>query len=425
MTSTAAAETFENENSTLKNATKTYMRFIVFYICAYTFMDGFLTGVPVFINYNMTTEFGLAPAGYFMVLSIASLGLIAVFALQVLSDIIGRKPTIIISFLGMGASGLYMALAPDVLNFTIAFFLSFMFVSSDAWVILVAEEGSKEKRGRIVLWTWILSVVATIMGPITRMLLVKNIADWRYLPLILVIAIPIGLFGFGLKESNAWITRKAAPQEANVSKFETIRKVWSGDHRARMLTFALAGVFFGLLFASVSTFDSFLMTYYHDKKMVDNTFIVMSFCAIASYLLVGPASDKFGRKKTSNALGIIMLSAIVMLVGFVEWGWTVGNNFLIIALLSGVTFGTYYSFSGLNRVQCMETFPTTIRGTATGWRSFIYAIGVLGGALISYGLVSAVAATYGTLFIIFGAVVIVVLLVSNKVLPETKKIPIA
>ncbi len=424
-----AVETFENENSTLKNATKGYARFIIFYICAYTFMDGYLTGIPTFINANMTYEFGLDYSGYFFVLSIASLGLVAVFALQALADVIGRKPAIIISFIGMGASGLYMALAPNLMHFTIAFFLSFMFISSDAWVILVAEEGSKEKRGKIVMWTWILSVVATFMGPITRILFMQNPVDlasaatWRFLPMILMIAIPLGLLGVRMKESNAWLTRKAQPQEAGVNKLSKLRLVWVGEHRRRMLAFVLAGIFFGLLFASISSFDRFLFDYYGEKKMVDNTFIIMSFFAMASYLIVGPACDKFGRKKVSAGLGLTMLAAVIFLVGFVDWGWTVGNNFVIIAVLSGITFGTYHSFSGLNRVQCMEMFPTTIRGTALGWRSFIYALGVLGGALLGAALVTVV--SLGTLFIIYSAVVLAVLYVNHKVLPETKKISIA
>ncbi|OLS12116.1 MAG: hypothetical protein RBG13Loki_4274 [Promethearchaeota archaeon CR_4] len=151
----------------------------------------------------------------------------------------------------------------------------------------------------------------------------------------------------------------------------------------------------------------------------------MSFFAIGGYLIVGPAADKYGRKKVSTCLGIVLLVAVILLVGFIEWGITVGNDFPIIAVLSGITFATYHTFSGLNRVQCLELFPTTIRGTATGWRSFMYALGVLGGALISYFLTSIFHVSYGVLFIIFSCVVLVVLFVNHKVLPETKKISIA
>ncbi|MBN2150737.1 MAG: MFS transporter [Candidatus Lokiarchaeota archaeon] len=415
-----------NKNaSLLTGASKRYIRFIVFYICAYAFVDGYLTAIPIHIQEPVMFYFGMDVSGFYTVLMVASLGLVAVFGLQVLADILGRKPTVLISFVGMATSGIFMAFAQDAVQFTVAFFLSFMFVSTDAWIILVGEDGQKEKRGRIVLWIWIMSVISTITAPILRKFLITGASteEWRVLPMLLVIALPIALLGLGIKESSAFSAQQAKPKEVHVGSIKTISKVWHSEHRNKLLAFLLAGFYFGLGYASISTYTSFLMGIFGNKDTVNSVFIIMSMCAITGYLLVGPASDRIGRKRVSAVLGVIVIVMTFMLYSISDLGVFPGDKFAIVSIFSGTFFGAYWSFSGLNRIHCLEVFPTEIRGTSSGWRSFTYAMGVVVGSGIAIYLTTVI--SLGTLLLAYSLFLVPVLIVNLLNLPETKKIDIA
>ena len=402
-------------------------RFLVFYVIAYVIVDGFLTAMPIHINNNLLFEFGLDTSQYYVILSIASLGLIAVFALQFFADIIGRKWAIIISFVGMSISGSLMGFALTAEQFTLFFFFSFLFVSSDVWVIYVSEEVAPQKRGRVIFWITIFTVAATFIGPIARAIAMQDPVDitsaatWRYLPILFVIAIPIALLGFGIKESSAYVENKNnRPIETFQEKIKKLGKVYKGKYKVRFYTFILSGLYLGLAFTSISTFDSFLFSYFGNTNQVTTSFIIMSFFAMTAFLLIGPITDKFGRKATSYAIGIIELICIILLVLSVEFLPVI--SLPLIALLSGLTFAAYYSFLSLNRVHCVELFPTEIRGTALAFRSFAYAIGVVGGSALSALLTIFI--SVGTVFMIYSCLIPFVLFAIMKNLPETKNISI-
>ncbi len=413
--------------STLTGASKRYIRFIVFYVCAYAFVDGYLTAIPIHIQYYVTAELLAGNvAEFLMIQAIASLGLVAVFGLQILADVLGRKLTILISFVGMAASSAFMAFAQNGAQFTAAFFLSFMFVSTDAWIILVGEDGDKEKRGRIVLWIWIMSVVSTIIAPLLKKFIIPAgapITAWRILPLLLLFAIPIAFLGLLIKESSAYTTRKVKQKDPNARNLKTLSKVWHSEHRNKLLAFMFAGAYFGIGYSSISTYTTFLNNLFGDITTSTNVFIIMSFCAITGYLLVGPLSDRIGRKKVSVVLGTIVLGTTLFLFAIADMGIVPGDKFAIISILSGTFFGAYWSFSGINRVHCLEVFPTEIRGTSTGWRSFAYALGVVGGSTLASWLSHFM--SLGSLLFLFSLFIVPVLIVNQFTLPETKKISIA
>jgi len=402
-------------------------RFLIFYVIAYVIVDGFLTAMPIHINDNLLFEFGLTEPQYYVILSIASLGLIAVFALQYFADIIGRKWAIIISFIGMTISGSLMGFALDEEQFTIFFFFSFFFVSSDVWVIYVSEEVAPQNRGRAIFWITIFTVAATFIGPIARRIAMQEPVDiasaatWRYLPMIFIVIIPIALLGFGIKESSAYIeNKKSRPIESIQDKIKKLGKVYKGEYKVRFLVFILSGIYLGLGFTSISLFDPFLHDYFGNTDQVTTTWIIMSVFAMAAFFLIGPITDKFGRKSTSYVICIIELISLILLVLSMYFLPIISQP--LIAVLSGLTFAAYYSFLSLNRVHCVELFPTEIRGTALAWRSFAFAIAVVGGSALSALLTNFIEVGY--VFIIYSCLIPFVMFAIWKYLPETKNISI-
>ena len=45
--------------------------------------------------------------------------------------------------------------------------------------------------------------------------------------------------------------------------------------------------------------------------------------------------------------------------------------------------GSFWGMFMLSKTYCVENFSTDMRGTAAGWRSFMYAVGLILGSLIS------------------------------------------
>lgn len=413
---------------TISQSSKFYIIFFVVYACLYAFLDGYLTSIPIYINTNVIAEFNIDISTYYGIQSVASFGLIAVICIQFLADLVGRKPALIISFFGMSISGGLMAFAQNTTQFTVLFFFQFLFISSDIWVILVAEEVSREKRARYVFWITVVSVIATILGPISRAIWMLDPVDaasaatWRMLPLLCIFTLPFAFLGFGIKESSAFLSRKHS-LAGYMSKFNAnIRSVWAGEHKKKLISFLLAGLYFGLGFSAISAFDKFLTTNGFDTDTVTRCFIVMVMFAITAYFFLGPISDHYGRKRISYILGVLMVIAMFLLVFTVESNVEVSDKFILVAILSGILFSCYWTFFGLNRVHCIEVFPTNLRGTALGYRAATHAIGVIGGSALASLLTRYI--SLGTVFIIYTCFIIVILISIYKTLPETKKISI-
>ncbi|MHA1694065.1 MAG: MFS transporter, partial [Candidatus Helarchaeota archaeon] len=96
--------------------------------------------------------------------------------------------------------------------------------------------------------------------------------------------------------------------------------------------------------------------------------------AIIGYILAGILSDYIGRKPVICIFSVIIPLGLIMII--------LGN--FIASFIGG--FLVSISFWGLfviSRMIAIESFPTDIRGTGAGFRSFSYAVGTTVGSFFT------------------------------------------
>jgi sugar phosphate permease len=99
------------------------------------------------------------------------------------------------------------------------------------------------------------------------------------------------------------------------------------------------------------------------------------------------------------------------------------KNYIPIYILTFLANGSFWGSFLLSKIHCLECFPTEIRGTSSGWRSFSFAFGITGGSLLSSELVTVM--SLSNVYLLFSSFAIVVIpLLVMKFLPETKGIVI-
>ena len=93
--------------------------------------------------------------------------------------------------------------------------------------------------------------------------------------------------------------------------------------------------------------------------------------------------------------------------------------YIIVFFVMGLFWGSFL----LTKIFCLECFPTQIRGTSSGWRSFSFALGITIGSLLSSALVKVM--PLSMIYILFsGLALLIIPVLVIKFLPETKGLKI-
>jgi MFS family permease len=152
--------------------------------------------------------------------------------------------------------------------------------------------------------------------------------------------------------------------------------------------------------------------------------ILIYFTAISvilGYLITGIAADKWGRKPLLYIYGILSPISIIIVV----MGVNLSGIFLIIIVGTGAGIA-YMSLQGIRiiaRLLTVEITPTDARGTGSGLRSLIAAIGTTVGLFISSGLILFFG--LGITFIIISLPHLLILPLTYLYLKETKGIDLS
>ncbi|MHA1339917.1 MAG: MFS transporter [Promethearchaeota archaeon] len=409
------------ENSNKNNSNAIYLVFLIIYAGLYEIFDSYNTSFyPTIVSF-IQNDLGIGDSEYYLILSIGSLGLYLVIFIQYLSDLIGRKPTAIIAFFGMGLSAYLLGLSHTPISFAISLFIMYIFFSSDSWVILVSEETPKEKRAIYSYIVMILGVIGVFIIPFLRNLLLdpSDYSTWSKMTLIGWLAMPISLLGIFLKESKAYLIKKNNPQFLEKWKKESIisriREPFKENLKKIMLSFIIISFLIGVNYTSFQTIEKFFTSNLNvPLETISNIIFIAGLGSLVVFGITGFLADKFGRKKIMILYSIILFGGITSLVIATINSWI--SIVYITVIIAQIGFWGCFT---LIKIYCVESFPTEMRGTASGWRSFSLALGFTIGALLASSLSKFI--NLGTLYIILAIpVVIIVPLLVIKILPETK-----
>ncbi len=174
---------------------------------------------------------------------------------------------------------------------------------------------------------------------------------------------------FFIEDSNSPV------QPQKVSTFQTIIKspdgIWS--QRFARITLSLWVLWISLNFLYQGVFVWLPTLLVGENTSINRSFLlslIISLGQIPGTILVAYLADRFSRRRLIIlSLGLLGLSAIIFsLSGNTAWILTIG---FLLMVFNGMAWGLAHPFSS-------ELYPTSIRGTATGWAT---GIGRLGGVV--------------------------------------------
>jgi MFS transporter, putative metabolite:H+ symporter len=163
------------------------------------------------------------------------------------------------------------------------------------------------------------------------------------------------------------------PQKESTSQavIKSINGIWS--QRFARITLSLWVLWISLNFLYQGVFVWLPTLLMGENSSINRSFLltlIISLGQIPGTILVAYLADRYSRRKLIIlSLGLLGLSAIIFsLSGITTWILTIG---FLLMVFNGMAWGLAHPFSS-------ELYPTTIRGTATGWAT---GIGRLGGVV--------------------------------------------
>ena len=415
-----------NESSPIRS--KSYFRYMLLILILVTILDAYTTGYiaafPSKIVEEFLSDYSVNQANSIMALSIgiATIGMYFVFINQYLADKLGRKFMLFITTLGMGISALLFSLSQNIIQFTIFLFLTYLFFSSDLWLIYINEESEPEKRAFNTNIIAAISIVGTLLIPIFRSIFITEtspVGSWRGMtlfPIFLGIPLAIIIF-FTIKEtSNYQEIKKDKSLRKSIFLKDNIKALFKSDHRKEFIVLLIMSYFTGLNFIMLQLFESFISTSTDlTESHINIIILIVVVSLVVGYITTGIIADKIGRVPLLYIFSILLPVATIFL--FIGSNLS-ANIFIIITLSIALGWVAYTGLLILLRIIIMEIIPTDKRGTGTGIRALITALGITSGFVIGsiitlyYGL--------GMAFLIISLPLIINVLLIHKYIKETK-----
>ena len=382
----------KESNSSLKR-TKSYFIYLLIILILVDLVDQYSTNYintfPSLIVQEFLSGYPSKTASsiFAICVGIASVGMYFVFFNQYFADKVGRKNMLAITTFGMGVASLLLSLSTNIVMYTIFLFMVYMFFSSDMWLIYINEEAPAERRAT---WTDIVlatGVVGPILIPIFRsMFISETSSNWRAMTLFpILISIPLGIIILlTVKETSTYeeMKEKASKEELTVYLKENVRLLFASPRRKELSILFLMSFFAGLNYAFISLGENFIATNSTNIGQNEINLIIYSiaFSVITGYLITGVLADKIGRVPLLYVYSVLLPLSVILTV----FGTTFQGGILLLATLGfSLTYVSYWGLVLVLRIITVEITPTNKRGTGSGMRAFINAIGTTVGLFLS------------------------------------------
>jgi len=295
-------------------------------------------------------------------------------------------------------------------------------------MIFVAEEATAEKRGFYLNVFMAIGIVGPMMSPIFRSIFLTETAPvtaWRGMTIFpIIIGITAGIAALaGAKETRLYeefkLTKvKSEAEPENVSFVKNMRVLMANPRKKEILAIMVMSIIAGLNFILLQLGESFI-TYNVGltQGQVNTVITIIAVAMIVAYLITGKLSDKTGRVPLVYVFSMLLPAATILL----NLGVIAGSNaVLLVAIGMILGYTGYYVLWTLLRVILMEIVATGRRGTASGLRAIIQAIGTTIG--FGLGAVISLAWGLGVAFIILSMPMFAIPFLTKKYLKETKGI---
>jgi len=389
------------EKEKAKPKSKSYLWYMVFFLCLVYIVDEVATGVhngivdlaneEFFVNgLGLTIQQG--QGNFSLMETAANVFLVIGFFYKALADRFGRKPFLIANTIGM-VGGLILCLwSQNLVVYILGFCVIRFFVTPDEQIVYIFESAPKDKRGSIYSAVKGISELGLLLIPLGRRLFVDAGGNTIWRMVFLVPAIIGAVVSFCLcflaRETDPYIDSrlaylkltpeerlKIAKERKDQSKkqggfFAAIRYGWSGK---QLRWIFIVTLIFTFSRAITSYYTTILQTYNYTADQRTNALLMYPITAALIVFLYGFLSDKVGRKITSIAL----LSITIVTLGLFVLGSYLGWNEYILGLIIGLFLGAYWSNGDTLILMTGESAPTNLRASIMSAQTLFYGVGMV------------------------------------------------
>lgn len=412
--------------------TRKYFIYLFIILIFVQIMDAYTTSYTAAFPSKIIEEFlsgysiNEANAIYAICVGIATAGMYFVFITQYLADKIGRKYMLAFTTFGMGFSALLLALSTSIIMFTIFLFCTYLFFSTDMWLIYINEESPAEKKGYYSNLLLAFGIAGPILMPIFRSIFITEnspVGSWRGMTLFpILVGIPLSIIILiTFKETRIYEKYREEENLAGRSPVllkDNIRALFQSEKKGEYKIVLVMSFFTGLNFIFLQMAESFIQSETAlQESQVNLVILIVALSVIIGYLSTGALADRVGRVPLIYVFSILMPIASIFL--YVGSTLTLAQGAFIIVVL-GICLG-YVAFNNVNillRIVMFEITPTERRATAGGTRLLIFAFGMTTGFII--GSVFTLFLGLGVAFIVLSIPLLINVFLTKKYIKETK-----
>lgn len=354
--------------------TRGYIIYLVIFMGMIAIMDQYLSIIETTAIPNLLQEYSVTDAEYAWWKALYFIPTFLIFLLNGLTDIIGRKYSLLILIVLFGVGSIGIVYATPSFHLYMLFFSIIIFATvSNMWAIPISEEAPAEKRAKYVSIVYFLSLIPlqALIPPILSRLGLSW--KWMY-GVMFLFMIPVLLMWFFMKETKRYEIikeeRRLGKRKKHYYGFGVINRcdlkyiLFSGFIWMSWLIVSMFVLWGGHFFMDIHdyTLDQWSLT------LLGTLLLMMAGSIIGGWMM-----DRVGRK-TGLLIGCLGLGVFVALLGI-----TPIDVARIMAIITGFFLGFSYVWI---IVYIPEIFPTERRGSCIGWTTTTARVSyVLGPAL--------------------------------------------
>jgi MFS family permease len=340
--------------------TSRYVLYLVFLMAMIALMDQYLSFIETVAIPKILQEYAMTASQYSWWEALYFIPTFFIFLLNGLTDIIGRKFSILILFLMMGFASIGVVFLTPTFHFFM-FFLAIITFStvSNMWTIPISEESPAEKRAKLVSIAYGVSLLP--LPAILPLIIDYFNLGWRwYYGAMFLFMIPVFIMWIFMKETHRFEVikeeRRSGARKRHLYGIGVINRsdvkylifsalIWM----CWLIVSLIGGKYIGYYFVTVHGYPqaSWLLI-----------FLGILLLMMVGSFLGGWTMDKIGRKK-GLIIGCIGLGIFMGALGVIPFSLA-----MFIAPVTGFFLGFSYTWI---IVYIPEIFPTERRGTCMGW----------------------------------------------------------
>lgn len=329
---------------------------------------------------QIASDFGIAEQALGSLLGWVRLGAVPALLLIPFADRLGRRRLFLVSTLGMSLATVASAFAPNAVAF-IAFQMlgrTFMVTLAATAYVIVSEEMAAEHRG----WSiGILGALGTFgVGLSALMFAVIDVLPYGWRAMYVVGVVPLLLmpmFRRRIDETRRFVAHRAAAAASGAGSATGSagwwRPLWSlfRQYPGRTLCVSLIGASVAGSSGAAYNFSAFFVQQVHGWAPGHYSLMLLSagVVGVVGHPFAGRMADRRGRK----LIGFLFFVSLPLLATlfYVGPAWTVPLAWIpLVFVLTGA--------STIVRALTTELFPTSYRGTASGWLQLLETLGAAG-----------------------------------------------